>query len=91
MEWQWYQLDHMQSFAPHAREITMPTPHHSVFFTGRMPFLPPNQQRQSTEKPALKYGENMLFHTCIELQCSQTATEINTITCTVLVKSDPTV
>jgi len=26
----------------------MPTPHHS-FFTGRMPFLPPNQQRQSTE------------------------------------------
>jgi len=61
------------------------------FFTGRMPFLPPNQQRQSTEKPALKYGENMLFHTCIELQCSQTATEINTITCTVLVKSDPTV
>jgi len=26
----------------------MPVPHHS-FFTGRMPFLPPNQQRQSTE------------------------------------------
>ena len=28
--------------------ITTPAPHHSVF-TGRMPFLPPNQQRQSTE------------------------------------------
>ena len=27
--------------APHARQITMPAPHHSVF-TGRMPFLPPN-------------------------------------------------
>ena len=26
----------------------MPVPHHSVF-TGRMPFLPPNQQRQNTE------------------------------------------
>jgi len=26
-----------------------PTSHHSVFFTGWMPFLPPNQQRQSTE------------------------------------------
>jgi len=26
----------------------MPVPHHSVF-TGWMPFLPPNQQRQSTE------------------------------------------
>jgi len=24
------------------------------FFTGRMPFLPPNQQRQSTEGTALK-------------------------------------
>jgi len=28
--------------------MTTPAPHHSVF-TGRMPFLPPNQQRQSTE------------------------------------------
>ena len=34
--------------APHARLITMPAPHHSVF-TGQMPFLPPNQQCQSTE------------------------------------------
>jgi len=35
--------------APCSRQITMPAPHHSVFFTGQMPFLPPNQQRQSTE------------------------------------------
>jgi len=28
-------------------------PHHSVF-TGRMPFLPPNQQRQSTEDKIIK-------------------------------------
>ena len=35
--------------APRSRQITMPAPHHSVF-TGRMPFLPPNQQRQSTEE-----------------------------------------
>ena len=34
--------------APSSRQITMPAPHHSVFFTGRMPFLPPKQQRQST-------------------------------------------
>jgi len=33
--------------APRSRQITMPTPHHSVF-TGQMPFPPPNQQRQST-------------------------------------------
>ena len=34
--------------APRSRQITTPVPHHSVF-TGRMPFLPRNQQRQSTE------------------------------------------
>jgi len=34
--------------APRSRQITTPAPHHSVS-TGRMPFLPPNQQRQSTE------------------------------------------
>ena len=33
---------------PCSRQITMPAPHHSVF-TGQMPFLSPNQQRQSTE------------------------------------------
>jgi len=35
--------------APCSRQITMPAPHHSSFFTDRMPFLPPNQQCQSTE------------------------------------------
>ena len=34
--------------APCSRQITTLAPHHSVF-TGRMPFLPPNQQHQSTE------------------------------------------
>ena len=34
--------------APCSRQITTPAPHHSVF-TGQLPFLPPNQQRQSTE------------------------------------------
>ena len=46
-EWQWHQLG-MCKFAPRSRQITTPAPHHTVF-TGRMPFLPPNQQRQSTE------------------------------------------
>jgi len=33
----------------------MPAPHHALsFFTDRMPFLPPNQQRQSTEGTKLK-------------------------------------
>ena len=34
--------------APRSRQITTPASHHSVF-TGRMPFLPPNQQRRITE------------------------------------------
>ena len=46
-KWQWHQLGHMQVCT--SRQITTPAPHHSVFFTGRMPFLPPNQQHQSTE------------------------------------------
>ena len=37
-----------KSFAPRSRQRTMPVPHHS-FFTGWMPFLPPNQQCQSIE------------------------------------------
>ena len=28
--------------APRSRQITTPAPHYSSFFTGRMPFLPPN-------------------------------------------------
>ena len=47
--------------APSSRQITMPAPHHSVF-TGQMPFLPPNQQLQSTE--------GILTHLLI-IQCLQ--------------------
>jgi len=47
-EWQWHQLGHMQVC------ISLQTDNHASTpplkcFTGRMPFLPPNQQRQSTE------------------------------------------
>jgi len=46
---QWHQLDHMQKqSAPRSRQITKPTPHHSIF-KGRMLFLMPNQHCQSTE------------------------------------------
>jgi len=46
-EWQWHQLGRMQVC------ISLQTDNHAStttqFFTGRMPFLPPKQQRQSTE------------------------------------------
>ena len=46
-EWQWHQLGHMQVCT------SLQTDNHAsnppLFFTGRMPFLPPIQQCQSTE------------------------------------------
>ena len=47
-EWQWHQLSHMQVCTSLQTDNHASTPP-LCFFTGRMPFLPPNQQRQSTE------------------------------------------
>jgi len=53
-EQQWHQLGHMQVC------ISLQTDNHSrtpsLIFTGRMPFLLPNQQRQSTEGTLRKYA-----------------------------------
>ena len=58
-EWQWHQLGHMQVC------ILLQTDNHTstpplCFFTGRMPFLPPNQQRQSTEGNCSQPAEHAL-------------------------------
>jgi len=47
-EWQWHQLGHTQVCTSLQTDNHASTPPLS-FFTGRMPFLSPNQQRQSTE------------------------------------------
>jgi len=47
-EWQWHQLGHMQVCTSLQTDNHASTPPLS-FFTGRMLFLPPNQQCQSTE------------------------------------------
>jgi len=47
-ERQWNPLGHMQVCTSHQTDNHAITPPLS-FFTGRMPFLPPNQQHQSTE------------------------------------------
>jgi len=47
-EWQWHQLGYMQVCTSLQTDNHASTPPLS-FFTGRLPFLPPNQQRQSTE------------------------------------------
>jgi len=54
-EWQWHQLDHMQACTLLQADNHASIPPPLSLFTGRMPFLPPNQQRQSTEGiPLLK-------------------------------------
>jgi len=47
-EWQWHQLGHMQdcTLLQTANHASTPP---LKFCTGRMPFLPPNQQHQTTE------------------------------------------
>jgi len=45
-EWQWHQLGRIQVCTSLQTNNHASTP--LLFFTGRMPFLPPNQQRQST-------------------------------------------
>jgi len=47
-EWQWYQLGHMQVCTSLQTDNHASTPPLS-FFIGRMPFLPLNHQRQSSE------------------------------------------
>jgi len=47
-EWQWHKLGSMQVCTSLQTDNHASTPP-LKFFTGRMPFQPPNQQRQSTE------------------------------------------
>ena len=56
-EWQWNPLGSMQvctSLQTDTRASTSPL----GFFTGRMPFLPPDQQRQSTESHMQIYSRD---------------------------------
>ena len=73
--------------AHRSRQITTPAPHHSVF-TGRMPFLQPNQQCQSTEgEPThfnTRYGEVAITGIWVLLMATMTITT----TCATLCSSD---
>jgi len=60
-----HQLDHAQTIGTsrlsHTRQITTPAPHHSIF-AGRMLFLTPNQQCQSTEGKFLSRIYTVFFN-----------------------------
>jgi len=63
-KWQWHQLGHMQTCTLLQTDNYASTP--SLSFSGRMPFLPPNQQRQSTEgNMQLKTGTTLRHIKCI--------------------------
>jgi len=55
-EWQWNQVGRMQICTSLQTDNHASTPP-LKFFTGWMPFLPPNQQRQSTEGK-IEYKQN---------------------------------
>jgi len=50
---EWHQLGHIQVWT----SLQHPT---TQLFTGRMPFLPPNQQRQSTEGNILSSNKSKI-------------------------------
>jgi len=55
-EWQWHQLGHIQVCISLQADNHMSTPP-LKFFTGWMPFVPPNQQRQSTKGKLYAIGK----------------------------------
>jgi len=52
-DWQWHQLGQMQVCTSLQTDNHASTPQLS-FFKGQMPFLPPNQQRQSTDAACIR-------------------------------------
>ena len=75
-EWQWYQLGHMQLCTSLQTDKHASTPT-TQFFTGWMPFLPPNQQCQSTEGKLdmIHYNTNVNKNTC-ESVCQPVSTAV---------------
>ena len=69
-EWQWHQQGHMQVC------ISLQTDNHAstppLVFTGRMPFLPPNQQRQNTEGTLRVNTKQYLSTLQLQSLCIQT-------------------
>jgi len=48
-EWQWHQMGHIMQVCISLQTDNQARTPPLKFFTGRMPFLPPNQQCQSTD------------------------------------------
>ena len=55
---------------PCFRQINMPAHHNWSFFTGRMPFLPPNQQHQSTTNSIKIHFTGWMFPNLSSSNCA---------------------
>jgi len=75
-EWQWHQLGHMQVCTSLHTDNYGSTPPLS-FFTGRMPFLPSNQQRQSTEDNSLRLRTLFTIHASFSTRSCQSIHQTN--------------
>ena len=85
-EWQWHQLGYMQVCTLLQTDNHTSTPP-LCFFTDRMPFLPPNQQRQSTEgvlRRSRKCCRSKLLHTELVLVVLQVADMLRSVRTAVL-------
>ena len=67
-EWHWHQLGHMQVSTTLQTDNHASTPPLS-FFTGRMPFLPPNQQRQALKALSCYTDVCIFFFTFLRAVC----------------------
>ena len=62
--WQWHRLNHMQIICTSLQTDNHASTSSLHIFTGRMPFLLPNQQRQSTEGNAHAYSQMQNISQC---------------------------
>ena len=80
--WQWHQLDHMHIICTSLQTDDDASTSSLSFFIGQMPFLPPNQQRQSTEGTQTPQGKSLKtvenWWRCIIVAPSSGAEKLNT-------------
>ena len=74
MGWQWHQLDHMQTICTSLQTNNRASAS-SLIFTGRMLFLTPNQQCQSTEANIVttvdRYMSETMSTFTLHIRCAQ--------------------
>jgi len=93
MGWQWHQLNLMQkSFAPCSRQITMPAPHHSIFYRLDALLLHSTNSAKALAYYISTYTLYIQYNKILALMCAQSASTLAVYwlgywTCNLAVKS----